>query len=334
MITAIEEAIADGLTVETACQTVGVSERRLREWRARARQGDFTRHPKSKDVRPFNALTPTECETIAQAVACREWADLSCREISVKIMEQSGLYVSPVAVWEHEKRLGIAGHRGKRRLSGRHRGDPPDTSFVNGPNQLWSWDITKLRSGIPHVSWYLATVLDQWSRKVVGWAISDCENSDLVQRAWDTALLAEGVLDSPASIPTSLSDRGSQMRSRSTAQFFKDLGIDRLFARPRTPNDNAFAESLYATIKMHPDYPEFFGSVEDAEKYFRRFFHWYNGDHLHTRIGMVTPCQKHSGEWVKILEQREVIKQKTFAMRRAFNMGLKSQNKEMEAAVS
>lgn len=332
MIMAIEEAIAAGLTARAACAAVELSERRLRRWRARAQEGDYARHRKPPEVRPINALTPEEHDAIRAAVAKAEWADLSCRELSIKILETQALYISHVAIWEYEKALGIAGHRGKRRLMGRRRGEAPDTSFVQGPNQLWTWDFTKLPTGTPHQFWYLVAVEDQYSRKVMGWAIGTRATTELAKVAWDAALLAEGLC--AHQMPFSLSDRGPQMRSHSMREFFQDLGVARLFARPRTPNDNPYIESLFSTVKTHPAYPEGFPTMEAARAYFEQFFHWYNTEHLHTRIGMVTPSQKHSGEWRAILAERERIKAKTFAARRAHHMAVRDQNKILEEDIS
>ena len=136
-------------------------------------------------------------------------------------------------------------------------------------------------------------------RSVCGWHVSDRETSAEGQRAWDRAVLAEGV---PAErMPRSLSDRGAQTRSKSTATFFQDLGVAQLFARPRTPNNNPFVESLFATVKTASPYPGIFTTIAEAIAYFTRFFTWDNGEHLHTRIGMVTPSQKDSREAVRIL---------------------------------
>lgn len=332
MMALLADAIAQGLTARAACAVLGVSERRWRDWQARARVGDVERHALPAHVHPYNALTPQERELIRSAVGCAEWADASCRELSVKILERDGVYVSHVSIWLFERSLGIAGHRGKRRRMGVTRPAAPDTSVVEGPNQLWAWDITTLRTGVPHRCWYLYAVLDQWSRKVVGWHVSERETSSEAQRGWDHALLAEGRTEGP--MPVSLSDRGAQMRSRSTAEFFLDLGVARLFARPRTPNDNPFVESLFATVKTAPAFPDTFPTLEAARAYFREFFGWYNEEHLHTRIGMVTPAQQHSGEAVRILAEREVIKQQTMARRRAVNIQQGVPNKEPEAAVS
>lgn len=332
----VAEAVRSGLTKQEVCRVLGLSERRFRIWQARARRGDYARHKKAPEVRPYNALRPEEETLIQRAVARGEWTDLSCRELSVRIMETEEVYVSHLAIWQYEKRMGLAGHRGKRRGMGRPRGEAPDTSWVSGPNQLWAWDITKLRTGVPYQFWYLYVVLDQWSRKVVGWLVSDRQTSAESQRTWDMALLAEALKDGP--MPTSLSDRGTQMRARTTREFFQDLGVGQLFSRPRTPNDNPYVESFFATVKTAPAYPGWFTSVEDAVSYFERFFAWYNGEHLHTRIDMVTPKSKHDGSWVEILAKREEIKVRTFAARRAVNCPEAGQtwlfNKHLKPAIS
>ncbi len=128
----------------------------------------------------------------------------------------------------------------------------------------------------------------------------------------------------PEEMPKSLSDRGSQMRSIPTTQFFKKLGIDRLLARPRTPNDNPQVESLFSTVKCAPAYPGIFQAVMQAVDYFDVFFPWYNGVHLHTALEMMKPDDWHTGRYVQIREERERIKQETFARRRALNLGLYS----------
>lgn len=335
MIKIIEESMNNGMTMEAACNVVGINTRRLKRWKKRARTQDYDRHKKPKNIRPINALTPEEKEIIKKAVASEKWADMNCRELSVRIMEEHGVYVSHMAIWEYQRRLGISGHRGKRRNRGNKRPPAPDTSFVKGPNQLWSWDITKIRTGMKYVFWYLYVVLDWYSRKVVGWHLSERENSHEAQIAWDNAILSECVMENNTeTMPRSLSDRGSQMRSKSTRDFFKELGIEPLFARPRTPNDNAQIESLFATTKTHPDYPGYFEMIEKGTEYFKEFFRWYNEEHLHTRIGMVTPEQRHSGEWVEIQEERDRIKATTFAARRKYNKKLCVENKESQGDIS
>jgi len=328
----MDEAVQTGLSIRAACAAVGVSERRFRGWRERAEAGDYARHPKPLHVRPVNALTEEEHEMVREAVASTEWVDSSCRELSVKVMERHGRYISPYSFWLYETRLGIAGHRGKRRRMGVRRPQAPDTSFATGPNMLWTWDITKLRTDTAYRFIFLYVVLDQWSRKVVGWHLSHRETSSEGQAAWDLALTAEGI--GLGESPKSLSDRGSQMRSRSTTLFFRDLGVGQLFARPRTPNDNPFIESFFSTVKTAPAYPGYFRTLEEAFEYFKAFFLWYNTVHLHTRIGMVTPEQRHNGAWVGIQEERRAIKAQTMAQRRAVNCRNQAFKQLPKAAVS
>ena len=174
-----------------------------------------------------------------------------------------------------------------------------------------------------YVFFYLIAILDIFSRKVVGWLVSEHETSEAAKRAWDIALVNENLTQAgPDEMPKSLSDRGSQMRSIATSQFFKKLGIDQLLARPRTPNDNPQVESLFSTVKTAPRYPVFFKAVKEARDYFGTFFPWYNDEHLHTALEMMTPNDWHSGRHVQIREKRRRIKAETFARRRALNLGL------------
>ena len=316
---AIEEAHRDGLCYEQTAAKLGMSRRRLERWK-QEKEAD---EPKARIVKPYNAMTEEEKQALRDVVRDEKHADESTRGLSVRLMEEKDLYISHVSIWEYERSIGANGPRGHRKNQ-RHRGPlKPDTSFVTGPNQLWCWDFTKLRTPIAYVFFYLIAILDVFSRKVVGWFVTDHETSEAVKRAWDIALVNEQLTQAgPDEMPKSLSDRGSQMRSISTTQFFKTLGIDRLLARPRTPNDNPYIESLFGTVKTAPKYPGFFEAVKQAQDYFRVFFPWHNDEHLHTALEMMTPSDWHSGRYIEIREERRRIKQETFARRRAENLGL------------
>lgn len=273
-------------------------------------------------MKPYNALTREEKTAVEAIVADPKHTDESTRGLSVRLMEEKDLYVSHVSIWAYERSKGISGHRGHRRNQ-QNRPEKPDTDFATGPNQLWSYDITKLRTTMAYVFFYLVAILDTWSRKTVGWLVSDRETSEAVKQAWDIALINEGLTQAgPEEMPKSLSDRGSQMRSISTRQFFKNLGIDQLFGRPRTPNDNAKSESLFSTVKTAPSYPGVFEIIHAATIYFDSFFSWYNNEHLHTSLEMMTPNDWHTGRYPQIREVRNRIKQETFARRRIENLGI------------
>ena len=316
---AIEEAHEGGLSYEAAAGKLGMSRRRLERWKEKKGCAE----PKERAVRPYNAMTAEEKEAVKEMVANERHADESTRGLSVRLMEEKDLYVSHVSIWEYERSIGVNGPRGHRKNQRRRGPEKPDTSFVTGPNQLWSWDITRLRTQVAYLFFYLIAILDVFSRKVVGWLVTERETSDAVKRAWDIALVNEGLTQAgPEEMPKSLSDRGPQMRSISTTEFFKKLGIDRLLARPRTPNDNPQVESLFSTVKTAPAYPGIFQVVMQAVTYFDVFFPWYNSVHLHTALEMMTPEDWHTGRYVAIRQERERIKQETFARRRAVNLGL------------
>lgn len=307
-----------GLRLKKICAILRICERRIQRWKHAARQERYSRKAPEgpREHKPYNALTPEEWDLVHRMIADAEYADASCRDLSVLAMEKHGTYISHVTFWEAMKAKGVNGPRGvyaKRRES---KGKP-DTSWATEPNQLWAWDITFIRTYERHVHFYLYVVIDRVSRKVVSWELHERLLSDVAKSVWDQGLLAEGLADKPShDLPRSLSDRGSQMRSFSTKQFFKDLGIEQLYSRPRTPNDNPHIEAFFSTVKNHPAYPERFETLDEAREYFERFFDWYNNEHYHTSLQMIPPARYHAGEADKILLERQVIKEQTFANRR------------------
>jgi putative transposase len=317
---AIDEACQQGLSLTKACEILQISERRVYRWRNLAAINQYTRKKpdRPREHKPYNALTPDERQLVDKYIADKEFTDASCRDLSILVLEREDVYISHVTFWEAMKSKGINGPRGvySRR---RENGKEPDYSWATEPNQLWAWDITWLRTYERHKYFYLYTVLDCVSRKVVGWAVSDRQPSDEAQYVWDKALVNENLIDKPADqLPRSLCDRGSQMGSISTRQFFKALGIEQLYSRPRTPNDNPHIEALFSTVKNHPDYPGRFATLEEAKQYFERFFDWYNNHHYRTSLGMIPPAKYHAGQASQILVEREAAKKRTLARRRSF----------------
>lgn len=316
MLDLVNEGTAAGLTKKKVCETLQITERRVQRWQNDASKGKYVRKTRSSKQKPFNALTPHEEEIVNQMIASKEHADDSCRVLSIEAIKKFGVYVSHVTFHNRMKLKGINGPRGiyaKRRSNN----SKPDIGEITGPNQLWSWDISYIKTTIKHKTFYLYALLDWYSRKVIAWHLSGYLNSDEAQALWDKGILAEGLQNSK--LPRSLCDRGSQMRSTSTKAFFTTLGVHQFFARPRTPNDNPQIESLFSTVKNSPKYPDRFSSLKEAEEYFERFFRWYNTEHYHTSIGMVTPEDRHTGRDVEILKKRREIKEKTMIMRRILN---------------
>ncbi len=317
----ITEAQAEGLTVQKACAVIGLSPRTLQRWRTPAPKVAGVLEaamPATPRPRPHNALTEGEAATVVALIQSAKHADASCRELALAL--ENGpfpTYVSHVTVWAYQCALHCNGPRGRQVAQGRRR-TAPETDWVNGPNQLWDWDVTFLATRERGVFLYLYSLLDHWSRKNIAWLIGTQFTSTLAQTLWDHGLIQEGLWDQPASIwPQSLSDRGAQMRSASTKMYFKKLGIGQLLSRPRTPNDNPFIESHFATIKTQPAFPGFFADRVEAESYFGQFYPWYNEVHPHTRLKMLTPNQVHAGQGPQRLAQRAMLKRATLAARSA-----------------
>lgn len=326
MLDLITEGQADGLTAQQACEVIGLSPRTLQRWQVSAASCPITPDaatpaltlPDVLRPRPYNALTVSEATAVVALIQSPQHADASCRELALAL--QNGpfpTYVSHVTVWEYQRALNCNGPRGRQVSQGQHR-TVPDTDWVNGPNLLWDWDITYLHTLERGAFLYLYSLLDHWSRKNIAWLIGTQLSSALVQTLWDHGLINEGLLDQPTSTwPRSLSDRGAQMRSRSTATYFKKLGIEQLFSRPHTPDDNPYIESHFATIKTQPVFPGSFTDPPEAKNYFRQFYPWYNDVHPHTRLNMLTPGQVHSGQGPRLLAERAALKVATLAARSA-----------------
>lgn len=309
----VGEAKAEGLPEKRACQVLRISPRSLQRWR-RPPQPKASAAPRP---RPLNALTRAEAATVVSLIRSAEHADQSCRELALSLAASPATVfsVSPVTVWRYQVAMGCAGPRG-RQVS-RRVGPAPNTDWVTGPNQLWDWDVTVLRSPDRWVFWYLYSLLDHFSRKDIAWHVQDTLSSDHVQALWDQGLTNEGLLDQPREAwPKSLSDRGAPMRSHSTRQYFTKLGIAQFFSRPRTPNDNPRIEAHFGTVKTHPVYPGWFIDVSAAATYFTGFYDWYNNVHGLTTLAMLTPNQVHSGQTATILAERQARQSRALARRR------------------
>jgi putative transposase len=176
--------------------------------------------------------------------------------------------------------------------------------LATSPNQLWSWDITKLRGPAKWTYFYLYVILDVFSRYVVGWMIAPRESSalakKLIQESCDKHLILPGELNLHA-------DRGSSMRGKPVAFLLADLGVTKTHSRPYTSNDNPYSESQFRTMKYRPEFPDRFGCIQDARAFCQPFFVWYNDQHRHSGIGMLTPAMVHFGQAPAIRQQRQTV---------------------------
>jgi len=177
------------------------------------------------------------------------------------------------------------------------------------PNELWSWDITRLKGPVKWTYFYLYKVLDVFSRYVVGWMVAYRESADLAQDLIAEACRKQEIVPGTLTIHA---DNGNPMKAVTFAQLLTDLGVAKSHSRPSVSNDNPFSESAFKTLKYRPGYPERFGSIEDARSFCRTFFTWYNTEHRHSGIAMVTPENVHYHNHQEVLCARSMTLSQAF----------------------
>lgn len=172
------------------------------------------------------------------------------------------------------------------------------------PNQLWSWDITKLKGPAKWTYYYLYKIMDVFSRNVVGWMVAHRESAVLAEGLIADTMLKQEIKPGQLTIHA---DRGSSMTSVAVGQLLADLGVTKTHSRPHVSNDNPYSESGFKTLKYRPGFPECFGSIEDARIFCQEFFRWYNTEHRHSGIAMLTPDSVHYNQHNEVLDARATI---------------------------
>jgi transposase InsO family protein len=250
-----------------------------------------------------HALLPEERSALVTLSKDERYVDDSHRVLTAKCVDSGIIAVSASTMYRVMRDEGLTTDRsGRSHRNGNSR--KPDRPELTGPDQRWCWDISYLQTLVSGVFLYLYALLDEYSRKVVAfrisWSLSNAEGKELV----DEGIEKEGLTPEQVAVLTLFNDRGTQMKAKPFKKFLEDLGISQKFARPRTPNDNPFVESLFSTTKGTPEYPGKFTDDVEAIIYFTAYFDFYNNVRLHGNIGYVTPAQRHSGEDKAILALR------------------------------
>jgi putative transposase len=192
----------------------------------------------------------------------------------------------------------------ERRRGHRRTGHSAPQVSADGPNQVWSWDISRLAGPAPRSWFYLYVILDIFSRKIVGWAVDTAESETVAHRLIEVSCGRNGI--DPHQL-TLHSDRGAQMTSTTIAELLEDLSVTRSLSRPRVSNDNPYSEANFKTAKYRPDYPARFDTVDTARSWMRRFAAWYNHDHYHSGIGYLHPADVHDGTATQIVAARQAV---------------------------
>jgi putative transposase len=182
--------------------------------------------------------------------------------------------------------------------------------LATGPNQVWSWDITKLYGPQKWTYYYLYVILDIFSRAVVGWLVADRESAALAEELIAESAAKQGI--APGTL-TLHADNGSSMTSKAVALLLADLGVTKSHSRPYVSDDNPFSESQFKTLKYRPDFPQRSGSLAEARSFCRAFFRWYNQEHRHSGIAMMTPDMMHTGQAVAAHAARQDVLHRAYA---------------------
>jgi transposase InsO family protein len=296
-------ALAPGGGLTAACDALGAS--RASVYR---RRSHLARPPIEPAPRPSppRALGAAERQAVLDLLREPRFADLAPAEIYATLLDEGIYHCSIRTLYrildDHDEVR-------ERRDQLRHPVYAKPELLAEGPNQVWSWDITKLMGPAKWTSFYLYVILDIFSRRVVGWCVADAESATLFKALFDDTLAKHAV---PPGQPTLHADRGGPMKAKATALMLADLGVTKSHSRPHTSNDNPFSEARFKTLKYQPEFPSRFGCAEDAKDFCRRFFAWYNQDHHHAGLGLMTPDQVHYGQAEAVQTARQSTLDRAF----------------------
>ncbi len=252
------------------------------------------------------ALTEAErAETLA-LLRSAEFVDRAPATVHAALLDQGRYLCSPRTMY---RLLAAKGEVRERRHQLTHPRYQAPELLATTPNQVWSWDITKLRGLVKWTYYYLYVVLDIFSRYVVGWMVATRETAELARQ-----LLLESCLKQNIALDqlTIHSDRGPAMTSKPVALLLADLGVTRSLNRPHVSNDNPFSESQFKTLKYCPEFPERFGSLQQARSFSDSFFTWYNQEHRHSGIAMLTPEMVHYGRAEAVIAARRLVLEEAY----------------------
>lgn len=295
----IREAMKQGARQKQACDVVGICNRTLQNWCHSGLQDQRQQVKKA----PVNKLSIQERATILEVCNSDEFKSQAPKQI-VPALADRGLYLaSESSFYRILRDANQLHHRGRAAPANKAK---PDSYTADGPNQVWSWDITYLARNVKGGFFYLYLFMDIYSRKIVGWEVYENESSEQAADILRKTRLAEAISSHQEVVLHS--DNGSPMKGATMLATMQKLGVVPSFSRPSVSNDNPYSESLFKTLKYTPSYPSKpFESLEEARHWVATFVQWYNHSHRHSGIKYVTPVQRHQGEDIAILIQRKRV---------------------------
>ena len=293
---------AEGLSKKTgvaaACTALGVP--RCSFYRAR-------QPAPTKLVTPSpRALSENEKEDVRDELNSERFQDKPPREVYAALLDEGKYLCSWRTMYrileEHEEVR-------ERRDQLRHPNHKKPQLSATKPNQVWSWDITKLMSPVKWSYFYLYVIIDIYSRFVPGWMVADRETSSLAQVLIDQTCEKQGIQQEQLTLHA---DRGGPMIAKSMALLLAELGVSKSHSRPHNSDDNPFSESQFKTLKYRPDYPDYFESETEARDWSRTFFDWYNYEHYHSALGLLTPADVHYDRAEEVIQKRQEVLQRAY----------------------
>jgi putative transposase len=250
---------------------------------------------------PERALAAAERQVVLDHLHSERFRDKAPAEVYATLLDED-IYLCSIRTMH--RILAQHGELKERRNQLRHPQYKKPELLATGPNEVWSWDITKLLGPVKWTYFHLYVILDIFSRNVVGWMVAPRETAELAKRLI-AATCEKQCIESGAL--TIHADRGTSMTSKPVALMLADLGVTKTHSRPHVSDDNPYSESQFKTLKYRPEFPERFGSIEDARVFCMRFFRWYNQEHHHSGIALLTPDMLHYGMAGQVIEQRQKV---------------------------
>jgi transposase InsO family protein len=257
--------------------------------------------PPAERPRPPLALSEDEEQHVLAHLHSERFMDCSPYQVYATLLDE-GVYLCSIRTLYRI----LARHqevRERRNQLRRPNYTKPEL-LATAPNQVWSWDITKLKGPAKWTYFYLYVIIDIFSRCVVGWMVAHRESTELAKRLIGETYLRQGIREGQLTIHA---DRGSSMTSKGVEQLLVDLGVTKTHSRPHVSNDNPYSEAQFKTMKYRPNFPSQFGAIEDARSFCGPFFDWYNHEHYHSGIALLTPASVHNGQAAEIITQRTQV---------------------------
>jgi putative transposase len=280
------------------CRALGVPRA---SWYRHHRPAAVAFGPKPRRKPSPRALTPLERQTVLDVLNEPQFQDKAPGEVHATLLDQGRYLCSERTMY---RILAANEQVRERRKQLRHPEYTKPELLATGPNQVWSWDITKLKGPEKWTYFYLYVILDIFSRYVVGWMVALGESAGLAKQLIAETCEKEGILPDSLTIHA---DRGSAMTSLAVAQLLANLGVTKTHSRPHVSDDNPYSESQFKTLKYRPDFPKRFACLATALAHCREFFPWYNHEHRHAGIALLTPADLHSGRGAEVLAARGLV---------------------------